>query len=56
MHLVIKPNPRYGWHIVDEDSGEKSDHKMSLRQAKQIKREAYRLMKLVLANGERKKR
>ena len=55
MHLVIKPHPKYGWQIVDEDSGQKSDHKMSLRQAKQIKRAAIALVNKVLEE-ERKKR
>lgn len=55
MHLVIKPHPRLGWQIVDENSGQTSDRRMSLRQAKQIKRDAERLVNLVLEE-ERKKR
>ena len=54
MHLVIKPHPRYKWQIIDTDSGIKSDHKMTLRQAKQIKRRAGNLVNKVLEE-ERKK-
>ena len=51
MRLVIKPHPKLKWQIRDECSNEVSDRRMTLREAKKIKREAYRLMKLVLANG-----
>lgn len=54
MHLVIKPHPTLKWQIKDRGSNQVSSRKMSLRQAKAIKREALRLMKLVLENEERK--